>query len=88
VQIVSDSRNVHTGQTLTSGDLAVGTANPGAILDRGEFNVVGLGTGRTLNGSFYVLFTAGGCQFNVSAIASCAAGVPRRRSTSFAAPRR
>ena len=70
MNIVSDSRNVHTGQTLTSGDLAVGTANPGAILDRGEFNVVSLGTGRTLNGSFYVLFTAGGCQFNVSAIAS------------------
>jgi hypothetical protein len=70
LNIVSDSRNVHRGQTHTSGDLAVGTANPGVILDRGEFNVVSLGDGRTLNGSFYVLFTTGGCQFNVSAIAS------------------
>jgi hypothetical protein len=38
LNIVSDSRNVHRGQTHSSGDLAVGTANPGVILDRGEFN--------------------------------------------------
>jgi hypothetical protein len=70
MNIVSDSRNVHRGQTLLTGDLSVGEANGGAILDRGEFNLVHLGTGKTLNGSFYVLFTGTGCQFNVSAIGS------------------
>jgi hypothetical protein len=70
MNIVSDSRNVHRGQTLTSGDLSVGDATGSAILDRGEFNVVNVGTGQTLNGSFYVLFVTGGCQFNVSAIGS------------------
>ena len=39
MNIVSDSRHVHTGQTVTTGDLAVGTASAGAILDRGEVNV-------------------------------------------------
>jgi hypothetical protein len=70
MNIVSDSRKVHTGQTLISGDLSVGTANGGAILDRGEFNVVHLGNGATLNGSFYILFSGSACHFNVSAIAS------------------
>jgi hypothetical protein len=70
MNVVSDSRNVHRGQTLSSGDLSVGTANAGVILDRGDFNVVDTSIGRTLNGSFYVLFIGTGCQFNVSAIAS------------------
>jgi hypothetical protein len=70
MNIVSDSRNVHRGQTLFAGDLALGTANAGGTLDRGEFNALNLSDGRTLNGSFYVLFSAQGCQFNVSAIQS------------------
>jgi hypothetical protein len=70
MNIVSDSRSVHRGHSLLSADLSVGTANAGVILDRGEFNVVDLSVGRSLNGSFYVLFTGTGCQFNVSAIGS------------------
>jgi hypothetical protein len=70
MNIVSDSRNVHRGQTLGTGDLSVGTANAGVILDRGEFNVVDTSVGRTLNGTFYILFTGTGCQYNISAIGS------------------
>ena len=74
INVVSDSRNVHRGQSLSSGDLSVGTANAGVIIDRGEFNVddiVDVSIARTLHGSFYVLFFAGaGCQFNLTAIAS------------------
>ena len=70
LNIVSDSRSVQRGQTLTTGDLSVGVANAGAILDRGEFNIVTINNGQTLNGTFYVLFTASLCQFNVSAIRS------------------
>ena len=70
LNVVSDSRNVHRGQTHSAGDLSVGTANAGVILDRGEFNVVDTSVGRTLNGTFYILFTGAGCQFNISAIGS------------------
>lgn len=71
MNVVSDSRNLQRGQSLLSGDLSIGAANAGAVLDRGEFNVVEFSLGRTLNGSFSVFFFVGaGCQFNVSAIAS------------------
>ena len=70
INIVSDSRNVHRGQTHFAGDLSLGTGNAGGTLDRGEFNALNISDGRTLNGSFYVLFSAQGCQFNVSAIRS------------------
>lgn len=70
INIVSDSRNVHRGQTHFAGDLSLGTANAGGTLDRGEFNALNITDGRTLNGSFYVLFSTQGCQFNVSGIRS------------------
>jgi hypothetical protein len=70
INIVSDSRNVQRGQTHFSGDLSLGTASASPTLDRGEFNALNISDGRTLNGSFYVLFSAQGCQFNVSAIHS------------------
>jgi len=69
VNVLSDSRNVHTNGTLSAGDLSVGTANAGAVFDRGEFNTTNDNTARTLNGSFYVVFFGpASCQFNVSAI--------------------
>jgi hypothetical protein len=70
INIVSDSRKVSRGQTLFPGDLVLGTADGASTLDRGEFNALGLVDGRTLNGSFYLLFSTAGCQFNVSAIRS------------------
>jgi hypothetical protein len=70
MNIVSDSRNVHTGQTLFAGDLSLGTASAGVTLDRGEFNALNISDGRTLNGTFYVLYSPAGCQFNASAIRS------------------
>src|SRR4051812_42442012 len=69
VNVLSDSRNVHANGTLSAGDLSVGTANAGAVFDRGEFNTTNDNTARTLNGSFYVVFFGpASCQFNVSAI--------------------
>ncbi len=74
VNIVSDSRNISQGLTLGQGgpDVTIGTAGA-VILDRGEFNLVALANGTTLNGSFYILFVQGaGCQYVASAITSSA----------------
>ena len=74
VNIVSDSRNISQGLTLVAGgpDVTIGTAGA-IILDRGEFNLVALANGTTLNGSFYILFVQGaGCQYVASAITSSA----------------
>lgn len=68
LNVVSDSRRVQRGQTLASGDLSVGNALASAILDRGEFNIVALANGQTVNGTFYAFFSAGVCQFNISAV--------------------
>ena len=70
MNIVSDSRKVNRGQTHFAGDLVLGSGDAGGTLDRGEFNSLNIADGRTLNGSFYLLFSTQGCQFNVSAIRS------------------
>ena len=71
INILSDSRNVHTNQTLTTGDLALGSTSAGAVFDRGNYNATNNGTADTLDGSFYVVFFGpASCQFNTSALGS------------------
>ncbi|GEM_PF-6992784 len=71
LNVVSDSRSVHRGQTMTSGDLAVASASVTTPMDRGELNMVDTADASTLNASFYAVFTQGPpatCQYNISAL--------------------
>src|SRR5262249_27863386 len=71
INILSDSRNVHTNQTLSAGDLALGSSSAGAVSDRGNYNATNNATADTLTGSFYVVFFGpASCQFNTSAVGS------------------
>jgi hypothetical protein len=71
LNVISDGRHVSKNQTLAPGDLAIGTATSAAAFDRGEFDLLDTGNGKTLNGSFFVVFMTGSppsCQFDTSAL--------------------
>ena len=50
LNVVSDGRKLHRGQTLLSGDLSLGGGIASSTLDRVNFDIANPGNGATLNG--------------------------------------
>jgi len=73
LNVVSDSRRLHRGQTLSSGELAIGGGISADAIDRGDFDIVNAANGEVLNGTFYAVLNTGPpvtCQFDVSGFSS------------------